>query len=469
MIRGKWIRNAVWGALAAACTLMGVQTAEAQLNPRARARYGSVNLRQGFMPDPQVVSGQAGGPIEGRNLPGRGVCRGYYMPQPSHVVNSRTGFRNIRFVVNADRDSTLVVILPNGQILCDDDGGEGVNPLIETSSPPGQIAVFVGSYSRNGNSSYQMGITELGHITSRNLGSGGGGVVQPGRPPVVQGGVNPGAPPMFGMMSLNRGFMPDPAVASGTSGGPIQGNQVNRGCRGYYSAQPSHVLNTQTGFSTIRFVVNSSALDTTLMVMLPDGRIACDDDGGQGFNPLVSTNSPPGQIRVWVGSYSRGRSGAYNIGYSELSQVGTQQVPAPGGGAIVRPNQPPQPPIQPAGDVVQMMAGIPVTLLGPGMAGNTVAMWNPPGGRPIQIQLRGRNLVAGNVTLGSIPPQMQDPVVTVTMRRNGTLVARAEQPPQGRGDRGQQLLLQVRAQNGRPSVTNRWSGTAVQRGPRWSR
>lgn len=468
MSGGKWIRNAVWGALTAACVWTGGQAvAEAQLNPRARARFGNVNLRQGFMPDPQIVAGTSGGHISGSNLPGQGVCRGYYSPQPSHVVNSRTGFRNIRFVVSADRDATLVVILPNGQILCDDDGGEGVNPLIETASPPGQIAVFVGSYSSSGGSSYQMGITELRHITARNLGNGGGGVVQP---PVVQG-VNPNAPPMFGTMRLDRGFMPDPAVASGTSGGPIQGNQVNRSCRGYYSAQPSHVLNTRTGFSNIRFVVNSSSLDTTLMVMLPDGRIACDDDGGSGFNPLVATNSPPGQIRVWVGSYSRGRSGPYNIGYSELSRVGTQQVPAPGGGGgvVVQPNQPPPPPIQPAGDVVQMMAGIPVTLLGPGMAGNTIAMWAPSGARPIQVQLRGRNLVAAGVTLGSIPPTMQDPVVTVTMQRNGTLVARAEQPPQGRGDRGQQLLLQVRAQGGRPVVANRWSGTAVQRGPRWSR
>ncbi len=206
------------------------------------------------------------------------------------------------------------------------------------------------------------------------------------------------------------------------------------------------------------------------MVMLPDGRFVCDDDGGAGNNPLVSTASSPGQIRVWVGTYRANASVMYNIGYSELNQVGTNQVPPAGGGGnvVVQPNHPP-PPIQPAGDLVQMMAGIPVTLLGPGMAGSTIAVWNPPGSQPIQIQLRGRNLVAGNVTLGAIPPTMQDPVVTVTMQRNGTLVARAEQPPQGRGDRGQQLLMQVRAQGGRPSVTNRWSGTAVQRGPRWSR
>ena len=59
-------------------------------------------------------------------------------------------------------------------------------------------------------------------------------------------------------------------------------------------------------------------------------------------------------------------------------------------------------------------------------------------------------------------------VVTVMQRPNGTLLVRAEQPPMGRGDRGEQMLLLVRWA-GRPTIAERWSGTAVQRGPRWSR
>ena len=38
-------------------------------------------------------------------------------------------------------DSTLVVMLPNGALECDDDGGSGMNPLVQTAAGPGRIAI----------------------------------------------------------------------------------------------------------------------------------------------------------------------------------------------------------------------------------------------------------------------------------------------------------------------------------------
>jgi len=280
------------------------------------------------------------------------------------------------------------------------------------------------------------------------------------------GGIQPQLPPAFGTLSLRSGFMPDPHVVSGQAGGTVPGNAVNPNCRGYYTQQPSHVLMTPTGFGQIRFVVNSG-IDTTLLVMLPNGQILCDDDGGNGLNALLATSSQAGPIRVWVGSYSSSQMGPYNIGFSELAHVGTANIPAPGGGTIVTP----QPPIvqpQPPADVVQMQVSIPVTLMGPGMAGDTVALWSPNGGPSTQISLRGGNLLAGGQRLETIPGSLRDPVITVVQQRRGDLVVRAEQPPMGRGDRGQQFVLRVEWQ-GRPVVTDRWSGTAVQRAPRWAR
>ena len=343
-----------------------------------------------------------------------------------------------------------------------------MNPLIETTAQRGRIAVWVGSYSQsNVGSPYQIGFSELSHVNADTL--GGGGQVQPGNPgPPPGAGLATNARPMYGAANLRSGFMPDPHVLAGTAGGNIRGGDIDRRCRGYYNPQPSHVLNSRTGFRNIRFVVNSG-IDTTLLVMLPNGQIVCDDDGGNGLNPLISTNAPAGPIRVWVGVYRAGATGQYNIGFSELPSVGTQQIPRPGGGSVaVRPPNNPPVPAQPPAELVQMNVGIPVTLLGPGLEGNTVAVWNPNGGPPTQIRLNGRSLRAGTTTLGSVPASMNDPVVTVEARRNGTVVVRAEQPPAGRGDRGQQFLLQVRWQ-GRPVVSNQWNGTAVQRGPRWSR
>lgn len=459
----------MWGALSAALAVLAVGSlAEAQWAPNARPLYGRVNLRAGFVPDPQILSGQVGGPVQASSI--NSSCRGYITPVPSHVISSRTGFRQLRFVVSAQSDSTLMVMLPNGQVLCDDDSGEGLNPLVAVSAPPGEIRVWVGSYSQSSSGSpYQMGVTELAHITANNLG-GGGPVAVPPRPPVGGSPVSPNLPPLFGSTNLRAGFVPDPTIVSGMAGGPITASVLQSGCRGYISPQPSHVLMSQTGFRNIRIVVNSGT-DTTLTVMLPNGQILCNDDGGGGLNPMVESGSPPGPIRVWVGTYSSSaRQAPYNLGFTELSHVTSANIPQPGGGGgvvVQRPPPPPPPPPPPA-DLVTMMADIPVTLMGPGMAGNTVAVWNPSGGPPTQIRLNGRSLVAGSVSIGDIPLSMRDPVITVTERRNGTLLVRAEQPPMGRGDRGQQILYLVRWQ-GRPAVAERWSGTAVQRGPRWSR
>ena len=274
----------------------------------------------------------------------------------------------------------------------------------------------------------------------------------------------------FGSVSLATGFMPDPHVLSGVSGGgaaSIRGNQINGACRGYYAPQPSHVLMSPTGFRQIRFVVNSG-VDTTLLVMLPNGQIICDDDGGSGLNPLVTTASPPGAIRVWVGIYSQNRSGQYNIGFSELGNVTTANIPAPGGGGVVVQPQMPQQPPPPVATVVQLTAGIPTTLLGPAMTDQIVANWSPRGGPPTQVRLQGTNVMAGSTRLEALPRTLRDPTVTVTQRRNGNLVIRAEQPPMGGGDRGQTFLLHV-AWQGRPVVVDRWTGNATQRGPRWSR
>ncbi|MBX3275051.1 MAG: hypothetical protein KF729_32600 [Sandaracinaceae bacterium] len=465
------MRMKVWSVAAVGVLLMvGAGEASAQFAPRARGLYGEARLRPGFMPDPHVMNGQLGGPVPASQIDPS--CRGFVSGPPSHVVYTTGSFRQLRFVVNAGQDSTLMVMMPNGQVVCDDDGGEGLNPLIALATGAGRIAIWVGAYSQAAvGVPYTIGLTELGHVTASSLASGGGPgpvVVQPTQP---VSGLQAQAPPIFGSVSLRSGFMPDPHVLSGSvGGGPIRGSDVSGNCRGYYTSQPSHVLMTPTGFRQIRFLVNAG-VDTTLLVMLPDGQVLCDDDGGEGLNPLVAASSSPGPIRVWVGGYSQSAAGAYNIGFTELGHVTTSNIPPAGGG---RPGpgpgpvvvQPTQPTVQ--AQVVQLTAGIPATLLGPAMTDPVIATWAPRGGPPVQVQLQGVHVMANSTRLESLPPTLRDPTVTVTQLRNGNLIVRAEQPPMDRGDRGQTFLLHV-TWRGQPMVIDRWSGTAVERGPRWAR
>lgn len=461
--------------MAAGSMALGAARAHAQFAPNARPIFGGRMLATGFMPDPVVLNGQAGGPVSANQI--NPSCRGYISPQPSHVISSRTGFRNIRFVVAAQSDLTMMVMLSNGQVLCDDDSGEAMNPLIEAAAPPGDIRIWIGAYSSgNVGTPYSLGVTELAHITANNLmapGPGPGPMPPPPPPPMV-GGINPNLPPAFGTISLAQGFMPDPHIAAGNAGGPVPGSQVQgRGtCRGHITPQPSHVLMSRTGFRNLRIVTNAGGFDVTLIVQTPDGQFYCDDDGGGQMNPMVTVASPPGPIRVWVGTYSQGRTGPYNIGFSELG-ITSANLPPPGGGpmpgpgpVVVQPPQPPQPP-QIQQTLVQMQLMIPVTLFGPGMDAGTVAVWQPRNAPEIQISMSGRDIVAAGSTLASVPPSMRDPVITVVAQRRGTLLVRAEQPP-GVSDGGQALLLQV-AWSGAPTVVQRWTGTAIQRPPRWAR
>ncbi|HHH28409.1 MAG TPA: hypothetical protein ENK57_08700 [Polyangiaceae bacterium] len=442
------------------------ESASAQFSPRARPAFGQARLRSGFMPDPQITEGRMGGPIQASQI--QSGCRGYISAAPNHVISSSTGFRNLRILVHANSDSTLLVMLPNGRIVCDDDGGAGLNPIVQASVGRGRIAIWVGAYSAQAaGATYSIGYSEMGNVGTNNIPLPGQ-AARPVAPPPAAAGLAPQAPPAFGAVSLRSGFMPDPHLLAGTAGGPIQGNQISGGCRGYYSPQPSHVLMAPTGFRQIRFVVNGGG-DTTLLVMLPDGQIVCDDDGGSGANPLVQTTSRPGSIRVWVGTYSRGRTINYNIGFSEMGSVGTNQIPAPGRGAVASPPRPgPVAPPVAAAEVVNLTVGIPTTLFGPAMTDRIVASWTPRGAGATPVTLQGANVMVGNTRIESLPSTLRDPTVTVTQRRNGNLVIRAEQPPMGRGDRGQTFLLHV-AWQGRAVIVDRWSGNATQRGPRWSR
>jgi hypothetical protein len=473
-MRGDLTNTILWPALglllAFGAPLAVPGTAGAQINPGGRALYGQVQLQRGFMPDPRILSGNAGGPIEARSF--NPSCRGYVTSQPSHVIRSPSGFANLRIVVRSNpTDTTLMVMLPNGQVLCDDDGGEGFNPLVTLSSPGGPIRIWVGTYSSSGvGGAYTIGFTEYGHVTASSLGAPSGPVLPPVMGGGTPGGLNGMAPAMFGTMSLSRGFMPDPAIAQGSvAGGPIRGSSVQSGCRGHYQPNPSHVIQSGTGFSSLRLLVRAS-VDTTLLVQLPNGQILCDDDGGSGLNPLITASSPPGAIRVWVGAYSSSGSGAYTFGVSELGSVTTERLPMPGGGpgVVVRP--PTRPPVvvppQPQ-DIVRMQIRIPVTLFGPGMPGGTVAVWQPRGGPEVQVTLAGRRLMVMGQVIETVPPVLRDPIITVTQQRDGRMVVLAEQPPNA-GDAGQRFALRV-SWSGRPVIDDRWAGTFQQRPPRWAR
>lgn len=415
--------------------------------PGSSPVYGGATLAGA----PVTLSGTAGGPVELSRVDGS--CRGYSQPQPSHTINFSGG--PIRITTNASGDATFMVRLPDGRTLCDDDGGDGFNPLIETVTSAGRIEIWVGSYG--------------GSAVSYTLMASGAAVAPP---PVVAGGAS-----LFGNITIGPG-LPDPAMASGAFGGPISASSISSGCPGHVSATPSHIVTATTYVSGLRFVVNGDA-DTTLLVQWPDGHFDCNDDGGGYPHPLVTGTTGPGTIRVWVGSYSSGTSGRYTMAVTTNPSISATNMsggvviappppPPPGGGVIVTP---------PGGTVrVDLDPRIPVTLYGLGVT-PTVAVWSPRGGPSIEVSSVPRgSLVTVSVSVDGVVQNVFDvpaslaanSIVTVTERADRRLLVRAERGPSG-SDPGETMLWLLSYTRGAVAIAESWAGSASERGPRWSR
>lgn len=160
----------------------------------------------------------------------------------------------------------------------------------------------------------------------------------PGQPvapvaiPAVPGVAPAGGDSNFGTISLAPGFMPDPHVAAGVSGGNIDASTLNPTCRGHISSRPDHLFVAGGQFNLVRFIINAGSNDTTLVIRKPDGSFLCDDDGaGNGTNPAVQAMLMPGTYQVFIGSYMSGQNFPYNLAITESPTFTAAQVPPPSG------------------------------------------------------------------------------------------------------------------------------------------
>ncbi|MGY6660969.1 MAG: peptidase [Glycocaulis sp.] len=261
--------------------------------------YGDTSLRAGFSPDPYVIPLQSGGSIDVSRTIG-GSCRGYVSNAPDFSVNYSAGsVLPFRIGVSSGRDTTLVVNGPDGNWYCDDDGGEGLNPLLHFGSPmSGRYDIWVGTYGSASNHDALLFLSELSSVTASTVSSGGGSY-----------GGDPSGPdwslrPTYETISLRGGFTPDPYRVRLQSGGPIRANDsIGGNCVGYIAEAPDVRLNFQPGSLPLIISVASSA-DTTLVINGPDGGWYCNDDGGVGTNPSIRWDSPmAGQYDIWVGTW----------------------------------------------------------------------------------------------------------------------------------------------------------------------
>jgi hypothetical protein len=134
--------------------------------PGGGSNFGTVSLTPGFVPDPHVATGNAGGSLDATSW--NASCRGYVSQTPDHLFAAGGNFSFLKIMVSSTEDTTLVVQKPDGTYLCNDDT-EGLNPVITGSFPPGTYRVWIGSYQAGQNPAYRLGFSELSSTSTSSF------------------------------------------------------------------------------------------------------------------------------------------------------------------------------------------------------------------------------------------------------------------------------------------------------------
>lgn len=278
--------------------LLVAPLAVAQPNWQAAPLYGTVSLETGFTPDPAAVDVTAGGPDE-NSVEG---CNGYINSgAPDVDLNFETdGSLPLKLYVRSSTDTVILVNLPDGEWVCNDDY-DGTSAAVLLDDPiSGNYNIWIGTFGESDGEPATLYITEL---------------------PDVE--LYAGADASQRVLNMNSGFEPDPASYDIAVGGNAY-NPID-GCNGFVNADaPDVTLNFDTdgGLPLYVYAQPNEEEDLTMLVALPDGEYICNDDA-DGLDPGLMIEEPEsGRYSVWVGSFrARARTETASRGTLFFSEI----------------------------------------------------------------------------------------------------------------------------------------------------
>ena len=217
------------------------------------------------------------------------TCRGYMQSAP-HLTLRLTAPQRVNIHTTSDLDLTMLVRDTSGVVRCDDDSGQGLNPMIDTVLAPGTYSVWVGSFTRNLSATFGLSAS-IGPIIPE-------GVVPTLRQWTVSD-VTPLAPPTNGVVAVPQ--IAQDLTTNGVVTGAIPASVLGANCRGYITAAPQVQLAVAApSHGTLR---TTSTNDLTLVLRDEQGRVFCDDDSGGALQPRLTVDLTSGAWSVWVGTY----------------------------------------------------------------------------------------------------------------------------------------------------------------------
>jgi opacity protein-like surface antigen len=137
----------------------------------------------------------------------------------------------------------------------------------------------------------------------------------------AQAQVNTSQNGVYGQVTLNSGFQPDPHSVTLTAGGDVEASSVSPDCVGMIARRADFTLRYRQAGELPLILSATSDADTTLAVRAPDGRWYCNDDTN-GLNPMVRFDAPRnGRYQIWVGTFGAETAPAM-LHISEISAAG---------------------------------------------------------------------------------------------------------------------------------------------------
>lgn len=313
-------------ALFAVLLLPGMAFAQRGLDSSLESNYGVFPIDPGFLPDPYIISMWSGGDVNASQLNLGPGCAGNVTSQPDLVIDWGSASHNMHlFFVGMD-DTTMIVELPDGSYLCNDDT-VGTDPSVNIPNPEaGNYSIWIGTYRAANDyipgylmvSEFEDSlpgaiITNIPNFVTAyeeyNFTDGDTPQTEDATPSTTNtsGGVgelNPDGDATYGTSTLSAGFSPDPTTVTMTSGGSVDVTalELGRECRGFTAENPDHRVEWSGAGDLLRLFFVSEG-DTTLIVRTPSGEFSCKDDFG-GLNPLVDIENPEeGEYDIWVGTF----------------------------------------------------------------------------------------------------------------------------------------------------------------------
>jgi hypothetical protein len=123
-----------------------------------KPRYGETTLKAGFLPDPHTVKVYAGGNLKTT----LGGVTTHVMNNPDYKLHytAKAGVP-LTFNIQSKGDTTLLINLPNGKWIANDDSGQGLNAQIKLDNPTsGRYDIYVGTFRAETPITAALSITE---------------------------------------------------------------------------------------------------------------------------------------------------------------------------------------------------------------------------------------------------------------------------------------------------------------------